>query len=207
MTMTPASSSLSLPRDDLIDLLVRSAVRGYGCSGETAFDDEEDHLREFCGKSELSPEDFEWIVEWKQGRGFGRKVRQLSSETDIRGVTRMAFSIDNVATAIDTLVNSGGSGLKGVQYPTASAILTFHDQEKFTVIDPRAWNALDAIMSVGSRRGTDTGESYAAYVALCQTIARMFRLSLRDLDRGLYMLGGTPWVLELLKTRRQTSHG
>jgi hypothetical protein len=194
------------PRDELLPRLLWAAIQGYGRPGDTDFDDEEAHLADLAGRSELTPEEFEWIVEWKQERGFGKHVRGQNTEDAIREATRRAFASRDVATAIDSLVSAGGEGLKGVRYPTASAILTFHDPERFTIIDPSAWkalyvilNTLDPTIPIQDREPDhDSGPSYAIYVSLCQTLAQLHHLTLRDLDRGLYVLGRDPWVFGLL---------
>jgi hypothetical protein len=198
--------SPTTPHNMLLSRLLWAAIRGYGRPGDTDFDDEETHLAGLAGRSELTPEEFEWIVEWKQERGFGKHVRGQNTEDAIREATRQAFASREVATAIDSLVSKGGEGLKGVRYPTASAILTFHDPERFTIIDPRAWRALYLILNtlnpsipiLDREPDHDSGPSYAIYVSLCQTLAELHHLTLRDLDRGLYVLGRDSWVFDLL---------
>ena len=210
MADSSTASSLTIRRE-LLSRLLRAAIRGYGRPGDPDFDDEEAHLASISGKSELTPEEFEWIVEWKQERGFSKHVRGQNSEDAIREATRRAFAASDVATAIDSLVSVRGGGLKGVRYPTASSILTFHDPKRFTIIDPRAWNALYAILNaldpstevLGRQSDYDSGPIYATYVSLCQTLADLQHLSLRNLDRGLYVLGRALWVFDLLSEPNQ----
>ena len=191
---------------EVIDRIVAAAVHGYGQCGQQDFDYEVRLLQELAGKPEFSPDDFERVVEWKQERGFGKVVRDQNSEESIREVTRLAFASDTPSEAIDCLVNSERGGLKGVQYSTASALLTFHDSTKYTIIDPRAWAALFRLfkahnLELGKSeweydREEINGDIYGNYVSLCKKAAQIHHLSLREMDRALYTLGDALWVLD-----------
>ena len=195
----------SSARRDVIDRVVAAAVSGYGQCGQPDFDYEESLLRDLAGKPEFSPDDFERVVEWKQERGFGKVVRQQNSGERIREATRIAFASATPSEAIERLVNSNGGGLKGVQYPTASALLTFHDSTRYTVIDPRARAALFQLLKVHNpmvdvtELGAESGEIYSNYVSLCRVAAQIHHLGLRDMDRALYTLGGALWIFDVLR--------
>jgi hypothetical protein len=72
--------------------------------------------------------------------------------------------------------------LKGIRVPTASAILAHLYPERFTVIDVRALNAL----SISNFELA----FYNYYNEYCIKFAKEHNVSLRDLDRSLWELGG-----------------
>lgn len=71
-------------------------------------------------------------------------------------------------------------GLRGVEIPVASAILTAIDPKRYTIIDFRALEAL------GVENSWHTVDSYLAYLEHCRSLARENNLGLRELDRALW---------------------
>jgi hypothetical protein len=71
-------------------------------------------------------------------------------------------------------------GLRGVEIPVASAILTAIDPERYTIIDFRA------LESLGVKSSWHTVDSYLAYLEQCRELARQNTVSLRELDRALW---------------------
>jgi len=67
-----------------------------------------------------------------------------------------------------------------VEIPVASAILTAIDQERYTIIDFRALEAL------GISSAYHTVDSYLKYLAHCRLLACQNNVRLRELDRALW---------------------
>jgi hypothetical protein len=74
--------------------------------------------------------------------------------------------------------------LDGVGAPIASAILTFIDDLKFTMIDWRAWVALG-----GKRRTQYSWECYKRYLLFCKADSDRLGLDLRTYDKALWVAG------------------
>ena len=184
--------------------LLTTASMAYETSSPEDFEDEEAHLSELSTRKYLRRSDLRWIVNWKTGSRFGKWVVQHHREERLRKITRAAFAESDPGRAIDLLVNSGhGSGLWGVSYPIASAILTFHDQRRFTILDWRAWGTLHALGALP----TDVPDEYSAahyvtYLQVCKGMSREMHMSLRKLDRALYTIGGSLWVLTFAREVR-----
>lgn len=114
------------------------------------------------------------VGRWKTRERSQHLLRQNSGE-DVRAVTRLALEApDNFGFRMLCL-------LKGVAVPTASALLTVWDPEKYTVTDIRLNNAMVAL-------GENPGrvDDYLPYLDFCRGKASTLKVSLRDLDRALW---------------------
>jgi len=129
----------------------------------------------------------------------------------------------DVWKAVDTLRYEKGNGLKGVQVRVASAILMAYDPTQFTVMDWRAWSVLNKYQVIDSHiygyfRGIEDDKEYAQalnsylnradtyvhYLQTCRDIAKNRGVSLRNLDRFLFVLGGAGCLHdEYLQNREQ----
>lgn len=113
------------------------------------------------------------IVRWKAERSKGRVASNLKQEVE-EALRVVALSkSDRVRSAV--LV-----GLRGVQVPMASAILTAFDPKRFTVIDFRA------LESLGTKQPSPTIEYYLRYLDFCRAKANEIGVSLRDFDQALW---------------------
>jgi hypothetical protein len=74
------------------------------------------------------------------------------------------------------------TGLCGVALPMASAILTAIDQEKFTVVD---WRAVEAL-GVPNVDYSNLNFYLRSYLPECKRLAREAGVSLRNFDRALW---------------------
>jgi hypothetical protein len=116
----------------------------------------------------------EAIFKWKtKGRGIARLLR--NSDDEIADALGLALSAKTERAAIAVLL-----GLRGVDVPVASAILTAVDPERYTVIDFRALHAL------GSKSTDRSVNFYLDYLAECRQLATAHRVQLRVLDRALW---------------------
>lgn len=118
--------------------------------------------------------DFLTVGRWK-ARGRTAPMLERNSDDDISEITRCGLAAsDAVGYRVLTL-------LAGVWVPTASALLTVADPDRFTVIDFRALNSL---RRHGELSGPDP--DYPTYVRLCRRLADRCRRGLRELDRALW---------------------
>lgn len=114
------------------------------------------------------------IIDWKSARRKG--LVENSDQGDIADALYLANIAKSERAAVAVLV-----GLHGVGIPVASAILTAMDQERYTIIDFRALEALDAW------KPSQNLDFYLDYLRYCRDAAAKFGLSLRDFDRALWM--------------------
>jgi len=138
---------------------------------------------------EWSLEDLEWIIEWKVGVFAKPILGDFRSNDDkvIRQKVEEAVRGPDIRSRVETLTS-----LKGVGVPVASAILTFIDPDTFTVIDGRAWEALEAtgyIPEFQELSEDPTVEEYLYYLGVCQALSNEYDVSLRTLDMALWSLG------------------
>lgn len=143
-------------------------------------------------------EQFLQIVRWKSGSRTLRYFAGQGVDEEVRAITRLAFSdpADGVRHRVLSLI-------KGVNRPTASAVLAVWRPETYTVLDFRTVRAL---MTFGELESllpdADHGDPWTAmkalayndYLAVCRTIVDRLNtqssaaLTLRDLDRALWQL-------------------
>lgn len=114
------------------------------------------------------------IFKWKtRGRGISRLRR--NSDEEIADALSLAVRAKTERAAVAVLL-----GLRGVDVPVASAILTVTFPERYTVIDFRALEALD------NKSSDRSVNFYLAYLDTCRRLAIENNISLRDLDRALW---------------------
>ena len=80
-------------------------------------------------------------------------------------------------------------GLRGVGVAVASVILHFGDPARYPIYDVRVRTALRRMGR--RRRFAPTAAGWAAYAALLRELGARHRVSLRTLDKALWLLGGT----------------
>lgn len=123
---------------------------------------------------DYSRKNLDVIVNWKSHRRAGL----IASNTDdeISEALCIAVSAKEPRTAFAVLM-----GLSGVAVPMASAILTSIDQNRYTIID---WRALEAL---GVRDAAITLNFYLKhYFPVCQRLADAACVNLRTVDRALW---------------------
>ena len=75
------------------------------------------------------------ILKWKSPRPLN--YYKSNSEKEIIEITKLAFSVENEQLKFHIL-----TALKGVNFPSASAILMFYDRGNYPVLDIRVWQQL-----------------------------------------------------------------
>ncbi|MDL0126340.1 hypothetical protein PNQ92_13110 [Halobacterium salinarum] len=122
------------------------------------------------------------IVLWKFPVVIGN-IRE-NTPAQIATVSKRAFQVENARDAIQKL-----NELQGVADSIAGAILMFAHPHRYTVMDPRATKALETLgYWTGDTVAVD--EQYESYCLRCHELSQQTGLSLRDVDRALYILGG-----------------
>jgi hypothetical protein len=131
---------------------------------------------------EFTKSNLKMIFKWKNGtsRFYGSRL-EAQFDSNSSGEVEAALRAVDVANTTEAAVNALLK-LKGIGVPTASAILTHLCPEHFTVIDVRALNAL-GISNIEL-------SFYSFYNQYCLDLAKEYGVSVRDLDRALWELGG-----------------
>lgn len=163
---------------------------------EAKYPEEEDIYEEEVAQLESLPtafeegtwsrEDLQWIIEWKV-RVFTKptlKHLRKNDDDEIRAQIEEAVHESSIRSKVEALTS-----LSGIGVPVASAILLFINPARFTVIDKRAWNVLHESEYLSQELSDDpTVEEYLLYLGACWTLANEYDVSIRTLDRALWVL-------------------
>jgi hypothetical protein len=125
---------------------------------------------------DYSRKHFDAIFKWKT-KNRGKSRPQKNTDDEIGEALRVATDIKSPKLAIALLC-----GLSGVAIPVASAIMTAIHPERFTIIDFRALEALDA-----ESEKAGSLPYYESYLEFCIKLKDDWSMSLRELDRALWM--------------------
>jgi len=140
--------------------------------------------RGYLNKTELIE-----IVRWKSPRS--ETYAQRNSCEEVEEITLEAFADQDPCSAVRKL-----DCLRGVGVRMASAILTVFDPCRYTVLDVRAWASLERLglreLGLKTSMSLDNAETYGAYLSACRRLAVEHGVSLRTLDRCLWVLNGEP---------------
>ena len=130
----------------------------------------------FLNKKELIK-----ILKWKSPRPL--RFYNQNEENDIIHITKLALSQKNDALNIHIL-----SALKGVNYPSASAILMFYNPDKFPVLDIRVWKQLYKCNLVNENpRGMNfTLEQWRKYLEVIRGLSIQYNLSARQIEKRIF---------------------
>ncbi|MDN5748486.1 MAG: hypothetical protein L0H64_08255 [Pseudonocardia sp.] len=147
-------------------------------SGEYPLNQTERHLLDVIGpgvaeRGYFRRDDLIAVGRWKSARSLSRL--NANPDGDIEDITRAALA------SPDRLKHRLLHLLHGVRTPMASALLTIWAPARFTVIDFRAIETLQACGEL-----TDPDPLYQPYVAVCRTISDRVGTDLRTLDRALW---------------------
>lgn len=139
---------------------------------------DEDDTEAFDAGAKIRRGDFgaanlERIIRWKSHRRLDLIYK--NSPEEIADALRLSIDARQPRSAFSVLM-----GLRGVETPMASAILTAIDQNKYTVIDIRALEAL------GSKAMIDLNFYLDHYFPECLRLSAQAGVSLRQFDRALW---------------------
>jgi hypothetical protein len=117
----------------------------------------------------------EIIIGWKSERRKG--LIADNSDSEVADALRLALSATEPRSAFAVLI-----GLRGVAVPMASAILTAIDQDKYTISDYRAMDAL----GIPDADYTNLNFCLRQYFPECKRLAAEAGVRLRTLDKALW---------------------
>jgi len=136
--------------------------------------------RRRCAPLYLTRGELIQVGEWKTPRI--RPLIARNTPAGVRGLTAAAFLTRDEGQRIRLL-----QGLSGVGFAVASVLLHFADPARYPVADVRVRAALRRLGI--RRRFPATPAGWVAFVACLRRLARRYRVSLRTLDKALWLLG------------------
>lgn len=121
------------------------------------------------------------ILKWKSPRPL--RFYNENEEEYIKNITQLAFKQENDRVKIHIL-----TALKGVNYPSASAILMFKNPELFPVLDIRVWKQLykNNLVSVNPRGIGFTLDQWDSYVKIIRSLATKHNTTARVIEKKLF---------------------
>lgn len=138
-------------------------------------------LRHVKRARQFSRSEFIKMCRWKSSRAINHYRR--NSAAAIRRTSREVLRTRNERRRLELL-----TGLRGVSIPTASAILTLIDPERYGVIDIRAWQLLFRIGAV-EKKPAGVGFVFAdwnRYLSILREHARALRVPVRRVELTLF---------------------
>ena len=114
------------------------------------------------------------LAKWKSPRSARHVLK--NSEEYVKEITGFSFNTKCERAKIEVLVN-----LDGVNWPTASVILHFFDENPYPILDFRALWSLQVEEPYVYRF-----ELWDQYISYCRDIAKKAGVSMRTLDRALW---------------------
>lgn len=126
----------------------------------------------------LHQNDFQRICKWKTG-GRTEHWYKENEPAFVKVVTQTAFSSSNEKFRIVAL-----GMLKGVDWPTASALLHFGHPDPYPVLDAYALHAVG--IQEPQKYNFEMWQSYTGY---CRKLAAECKVDMRTLDRALWQYG------------------
>lgn len=119
-------------------------------------------------------DDFLAACEWKSERPAWRYSQ--NADDDIRNITQLALSTADEHLRVCLL-----TALRGVDLPMASVLLHFGFDNRYPIIDFRAFEALGV-----PRQSYYTVETWQKYTDVCRDLAQQSGVDMRTLDRALW---------------------
>jgi hypothetical protein len=173
----------SLARRRILELARRFDRRETGSSWTRAERALKTRLRRrrHRGPLYLTRAELVWLGEWKTPRIRPRIARNTAA--GVRGVTAAAFLARDESLRVRLL-----TALPGVGLAVASVVLHFAEPRRYPVYDVRVRTALGRLGVDGRFPPTPAG--WVAYAGCLRRLARRHRVSLRTLDKALWLAGG-----------------
>jgi hypothetical protein len=156
---------------------------------------DDEHLATFAGLDSLTLPQVRDMIDWKFGSMAHRRARALDGLADVgwngatgaRAKIRRALASDDDFEALQLI--AGPEGIHRFGPAMGSAILAACRPERFTVADVNALAALRTLERVPSGPPTFRMKDWLGYLEACRALARSCRMSLRDIDRALWVAG------------------
>ena len=121
------------------------------------------------------------ILKWKSPRPL--RFYNENEESYIKNITQLSFKEKNDKLKIHIL-----TALKGVNYPSASAILMFKNPDFYPVLDIRVWKQLykNNLVSVNPRGMSFTLDQWDSYVKIIRSLSRKYNTTAREIEKKLF---------------------
>lgn len=121
------------------------------------------------------------ILKWKSPRPL--RFYNQNEEVYINYITKLAFKEKDDRLKIHILTT-----LKGVNYPSASAILMFKDPVNFPVLDIRVWKLLykSGLVTVNSRGIGFSLDQWVLYLKILRSLSKEYETSTREIEKKLF---------------------
>ena len=134
------------------------------------------------------------ILKWKSPRPL--RFYEQNSNRDIETITKLAFQQNYDKLKIHIL-----TALKGVNYPSASAILMFYEPKNYPVLDIRVWKQLykNNLVTTNAKGQNFTLEQWATYLKIIRRLAIENKLTSRQVEKRLFDYDKSTQIGNLLK--------
>ena len=139
---------------------------------------------DLLGKAKPTYADIERVYRWKSSRSVGHFLANDAER--VVSTVRSALRAKDDAAALARVET-----LNGVKARTGSALLAIFRPDRYTVMDWRARETLEAFGYLEELRRASWTNVWPAYMSLCRDIASRTGVSLRDLDRALWSAQGS----------------
>jgi hypothetical protein len=154
-------------------------------------------LAAFAGLDSLTLPQVKELVGWKFGSMPHRRARALDGLADTgwngtagaRALIRRALASDDDFEALQVI--AGPDGVHRFGPAMGSTILAACRPDRFTVADVNALAALRMLERMPPGPPTFQLKDWLGYLRACRALAKTCRMSLRDLDRALWVAGAT----------------
>ena len=127
----------------------------------------------------MTKDDLVAVAEWKAIRNRGRCKK--NSDTTIKQMSKIAFAPDCDEAVRITILQT----INGVRWAMASVILHFAFPKKYPILDIRAMTTIGGVTN-----RIYSFDIWWEYTLLCREAAKKHNITLRELDRALWIIGG-----------------
>ena len=139
---------------------------------------------DLLGKAKPTYADIERVYRWKSSRSVGHFLTNDSEH--VVSAVRSALRANDDAAALAWVET-----LNGVKARTGSALLAIFRPDRYTVMDWRARQTLEAFGYLEDLRRASWTNVWPGYMSRCREIASRTGVTLRDLDRALWSAQGS----------------
>ena len=157
---------------------IRQYAQNYNYPSKVTEDELSRQLKVAKKRGYMKRGDLRTVARWKWR---GPHIVNLCNQNqifEIKEVSALSFSTRSDLVRIESL-----QILKGVAWPMASVILHFAFENEYPILDQRAMRAVGGSTNYSF-------EKWMNYVSLCQKKAKRCGITMRELDKGLWVYGG-----------------
>ena len=150
-------------------------------AGQYVYDEDDvlgDRIRAAAQRGCMTQDDLVAVARWKWPGGQLWKLCRQNTEAEVGEIRATSFAARSERLRIGVLL-----ALRGVQWPMASVILHFAFPDRYPILDVRAMNAVGGSTNYNFER-------WHEYVDLCCETAAAHNITMRTLDKALWVSGG-----------------